>query len=275
MKYLTERSVGHFLSADGTNATSYTPLQGWANTKKYTFFAYYPVGNTAVRLADSANGSDYTGGAPAIKYTMNPASSETFAASMIDVMTATAHKDQYWKSAADNSVTNGEIGFAFTHCLSCLGLNLKNSTGGDITVNSVTFNLTGLQNQSIIIPLDGSAKTYGGPAFDIAHELAVGQGGIAVPSVTTNSDGVEATDKLILIPQATDLTFTLTVGYTRSLDGYGDNATSFTTSALTTALTEGKKHIVSLNFTDSTVEVDGEVSEEGWIEIPDVNSSFK
>ena len=275
MKYLTGHSVGHFLSADGTNTTSYTPLQGWANTKKYTFFAYYPVGNTAVRLADSANGSDYTGGAPAIKYTMNPASSETFAASMIDVMTATAHKDQYWKSAADNSVTNGEIGFAFTHCLSCLGLNLKNSTGGDITVNSVTFNLTGLQNQSIIIPLDGSAKTYGGPAFDIAYELAVGQGGIAVPSVTKDTDGVEATDKLILIPQATDLTFTLTVGYTRSLAGYDDNATSFTTSALTTALTEGKKHIVSLNFTDSTVEVDGEVSEEGWIEIPDVNSSFK
>ncbi len=264
-----------YVSADGTHTTSYTPLQGWANTKKYTFFAYYPVGNTAVRLADSANGSDYTGGAPAIKYTMNPASSETFAASMIDVMTATAHKDQYWKSAADNSVTNGEIGFAFTHCLSCLGLNLKNSTGGDITVNSVTFNLTGLQNQSIIIPLDGSAKTYAGPAFDIAYELAVGQGGIAVPSVTKDSDGVEATDKLILIPQATDLTFTLTVGYTRSLDGYDDNATSFTTSALTTALTEGKKHIVSLNFTDSTVDVDGEVSEEGWIEIPDVNSSFK
>ena len=267
------------VSADGTNATvgvgSYTPLQGWSNSKKYSFFAYYPVGNQYVSLVNLDEESNYNPGIPVIKYTMDPSSSENFTASMWDVMTATAHEDLYWKSVSDKSEStsaNGEVRFSFNHCLSCLGLNLKNSTAGGITVNSVTFHLSGIQYQSITIPLDGSTRTSEGPAVDIDCALQVGDGGIAVPSVSTDSKGVEVPDKLILIPQTSALGFTVTVVYTRTLDSYEPIQTSFTTASVSTALTEGKKHIVSLNFTDSTVDVG--MTSGAWVDIPTVEDTF-
>ena len=256
------------VSADGTSAT-YSPLQGWANTKKYAFFAFYPAGNPAVTLANPTDGSAYTGGVPAIRYTMDPTDLK---ASMVDVMTAPAHIDQYWKSATDNTVSGGEIDFEFTHCLSALGLNLKNSSDCGITVNSVTFHLTGLQYQNITIALDGSAKTSGGSSIDIDCDLAVEEGGITVPSVTSDADGVEVADKLIFIPQDSALGFTVTVGYTRTLDTYETIETSFTTGPLSTALAEGKKHIVNLNFTDSTVDVG--MTSGAWVDIPTVEDTF-
>ena len=279
MKYLTEHSVGHFLSADGTNATvgvgSYSPLQGWSNSKKYSFFAYYPVGNQYVSLVNLDDESNYNPGIPVIKYTMDPSSSEKFTASMWDVMTATAHEDLYWKSVSEkseNTSANGEVRFSLNQCLSCLGLNLKNSTAGVITFKSVTFHLSGIQYQSITIPLDGSTRNSEGPAVDIDCALQVGDGGIAVPSVSTDPKGVEMPDKLILIPQTSDLEFTVTVGYTRTLDSYEPIQTSFTTASVSTALTEGKKHIVSLNFTDSTVDVG--MTSGAWVDIPTVEDTF-
>lgn len=267
------------VSADGTNTTvgvgSYTPLQGWSNSKKYSFFAYFPVGNQYVSLVNLDDESNYNPGIPVIKYTMDPSTGENFTASMWDVMTATAHEDLYWKSVSEkseNTSANGEVRFSFNHCLSCLGLNLKNSTAGGITVNSVTFHLSGIQYQSITIPLDGSTRTSEGPAVDIDCALHVGEGGIAVPSVEANPDGVEVVDKLILIPQTSALKFTVTVGYTRTLDTYESNETSFTTGPLSTALTEAKKHIVYLNFTDSTVDVG--MTTGAWVDIPTVEDTF-
>ena len=279
VKYLTEHSVRYFLSADGTNATvgvgSYTPLQGWSNSKKYSFFAYYPVGNQYVSLVNLDEESNYNPGIPVIKYTMDPSSSENFTASMWDVMTATAHEDLYWKSVSEKSEStsaNGEVRFSFNHCLSCLGLNLKNSTAGGITVNSVTFHLSGIQYQSITIPLDGSTRNSEGPAVDIDCALQVGEGGVAIPSVSNDSDGVELTDKLILIPQTVPLTFTVTVGYTRSLEGYTDNTTSFTTGDLSTSLEGRKKYIVNLKFTDSTVDVGFKSG--AWAERHTIDNTF-
>ena len=267
------------VSADGTNTTvgvgSYTPLQGWSNSKKYSFFAYYPVGNQYVSLVNLGKDSNYNPGVPAIKYTMDLTNGESFTASMVDVMTATAHEDLYWKSVSDKSEStsaNGEVYFSFNHCLSCLGLNLKNSTAGSITVDSVTFHLTGLQYQSITIPLDGSAKTPTGSSTDIDCALQVGEGGVAIPSVSNDSDGVELTDKLILIPQTVPLTFTVTVGYTRSLEGYTDNTTSFTTGDLSTSLEGRKKYIVNLKFTDSTVDVGFKSG--AWAERHTIDNTF-
>ena len=225
-----------------------------------------------VNLDDESN---YNPGIPVIKYTMDPSTGENFTASMWDVLTATAHEDLYWKSVSEkseNTSANGEVRFSFNHCLSCLGLNLKNSTAGGITVNSVTFHLRGIQYQSITIPLDGSTRTSEGPAVDIDCALHVGEGGIAVPSVEANPDGVEVVDKLILIPQTSALKFTVTVGYTRTLDTYESNETSFTTGPLSTALTEAKKHIVYLNFTDSTVDVG--MTTGAWVDIPTVEDTF-
>ena len=273
MKYLTEHSVRYFLSADGTNTTvgvgSYTPLQGWSNSKKYAFFAYFPLDNSTVSLVNT-DGSDYTGGVPAIRYTMDPTSGEAFRTSMEDVMTAPAQIDKFWKSSAEggNNVANGEVNFTFEHRLSSLGLNVKNSTAGGIAVNSVSFNISGLKNQSVIFPLDGGTAVYGNEGIAaIAYSLTIPEGGTAIAT-----SGTEFPDRLILIPQTDPVTLTVTVGYTRTLDGYADNVTSHTTYELSTALTGGKKHIVNLNFKDSTVDV--ELKCGPWAESHTIDNTF-
>lgn len=261
------------VSADGTNTTvgtgSYAPLQGWSNSKKYAFFAYFPLDNSAVSLVNT-DGSDYTGGVPAIRYTMDPTSGETFRTSMEDVMTAPAQIDKFWKSSAEggSNVANGEVNFTFEHRLSSLGLNVKNSTAGGIAVNSVSFNISGLKNQSVIFPLDGGTAVYGNEGIAaIACSLTIPEGGTAI-----TTSGTEFPDRLILIPQTDPVTLTVTVGYTRTLDGYADNVTSHTTYELSTALNEGKKHIVNLNFKDSTVDV--ELKCGPWAESHTIDNTF-
>ena len=261
------------VSADGTNTTvgvgSYTPLQGWSNSKKYAFFAYFPLDNSAVSLVNT-DGSDYTGGVPAIRYTMDPTSGEAFRTSMEDVMTAPGQIDKFWKSSAEggNNVANGEVNFTFEHRLSSLGLNVKNSTAGRIAVNSVSFNISGLKNQSVIFPLDGGTAVYGNEGIAaIACSLTIPEGGTAIAT-----SGTEFPDRLILIPQTDPVTLTVTVGYTRTLDGYADNVTSHTTYELSTALTGGKKHIVNLNFKDSTVDV--ELKCGPWAESHTIDNTF-
>lgn len=261
------------VSVDGTNNSvgtgSYAPLQGWSNSKKYAFFAYFPLDNSTVSLVNT-DGSDYTGGVPAIRYTMDPTSGETFRTSMEDVMTAPAQIDKFWKSSAEggNNVANGEVNFSFEHRLSSLGLNVKNSTAGGITVNSVSFNISGLKNQSVIFPLDGGTAVYGNEGVAaIACSLTIPEGGTAI-----GTSGTEFPDRLILIPQTDPVTLTVTVGYTRTLDGYADNVTSHTTYELSTALNEGKKHIVNLNFKDSTVDVEFKCGP--WAESHTIDNTF-
>ena len=92
-------------------------------------------------------------------------------------------------------------------------------------------------------------------------------------------DGVtkELSDKLIFIPQEEDdLSIEVTINYIReAVNGYAAYSDNFTTQSLTTKLAQGQKHIVNLKFTDSTVEVIAQVSQEGWSKTYDVNSSFK
>lgn len=273
--------------AQGTNVPPgtpyYEPLQGWSNVKQYTFFAFYPMPNDNVTLVNSSDGSKYTGGVPAIKYTMDvpseypaegPADGSAFVASMVDLMTADPMTNLYWKSASDynipngNNSSNGEVNFRFTHRLSCLGLKVKNLTAGGITINSVTFNISGIKNQSVIFPLDGSSPYYGNEQIGY---IACGLGIKEDESDITTTDGLELSNKLIFIPQESDVTFTVTVGYTRSLDGYINNQT-YSTDELSTELTKGQKYLVNLNFKDSTV--DASVTDEAWVVIPKVEDTF-
>ena len=150
MKYLTERSVGHFLSAQGTT-TDYSPLQGWSNNKKYAFFAFYPHDLELVNLDGD---TPYSGGVPAIKYVMDPADLK---GSMVDVMTAGHYEDRYWKSSGDNNIENDEINFSFSHRLSCLGLNIANLSAGTITLESVAFKIGGIKfHQAVFSLTDGA-----------------------------------------------------------------------------------------------------------------------
>ena len=277
---------------DGTTATagtaSYEPLQGWSNSKKYAFFAYYPIENDHVTLVNPSNGSSYTEGVPAIKYTMDapaeyptegPADGSAFVASMVDVMTAIPMTNLYWKSASDynipseNNSSNGEVNFRFTHRLSCLGLNIKNSTAGGITIASVTFKINGLQNQSVILPLDESNNIIcdGQVIGNIACRLAIPENGTAIPQTVAPSKGTELSDRLIFIPQSSEVTITVMVEYARSIDGYTNNLT-YSSDELSTELSEGQKYIVNLNFKDSTVDVS--MTDGAWVVIPEVEDTF-
>ncbi len=263
MKYLTERSVGHFLSADGTTA-EYAPLQGWSNNKKYAFFAFYPHDLELVNLDGD---TPYSDGVPAIKYVMDPADLK---GSMVDVMTAGHYEDRYWKSSGDNNIENDEINFSFSHRLSCLGLDISNLGTGTINLNAIKLTLSDLRYHQMIILLDGTGVTK----TEAASGNAVLSLDLTGEETLTADKTQELTDKLIFIPQETALSFELEIDYTRVATGYNDNRDSFKTS-LSTQLEEGKKYLINIKFTDSTVDVSAQVTESGWVEIPDVNSSFK
>lgn len=267
---------------EGTNASTiaaeYSPLQGWSNTKKYSFFAYYPnsVSNNYVSLVN-LNGTTYTPGAPSIKYTMNPAALK---ASMVDLMTASPHKDL---DGSDSDKTSQDVTFNFSHRLSCLGLKVKNSSGGDIEISNVTFILSGIRYTDITIPLDEGTPTKTAPTDPISSTLSLdlnGDGDTMTLSSTAN-DGEELTDKLIFIPQPDDdISIQVKIVYKRLASGGYDEYDEFVTltlpgadNHLTTALTEGKKHIVTVNFTNSTVNVSGAVPEP-WKEKYTIKDTF-
>ena len=270
------------LECAGEGIASYAPLQGWSNSKKYAFFAYYPMDHQAVTLVN-LNGTPYTAGVPAIKYTMNQSDLK---ASMVDVMTAPAlplapppapqYTDLFWKSATDNN-TNGEITFSFDHRLSSLGLKVKNSSDGSIMINSVEFIVSGIGYSAIVIPLDGSSVQKTAASLSATLPLTLGEGEEGL----TPSQEIEIADKLIFIPQTTALSVRVRIGYTRvaptgsDYKGYTDTITlPGSGSPLTTTLTEGTRHLVHLNFTDSEVEIKPGFAEYDWVDIPDVEDTF-
>ena len=252
------------LTCNGDGSSSYTPLQGWSNISRYAFFAYYPLGKENVTLVNT-DGSEYTGGTPAIKYTMTSAIIRT---DMADVMIAPAHTDKYWHSASETNLTGNDIKLSFQHCLSSLGLHIKNSTSGSVTLNSAKIKVDDLMHQDVIIPLDGSARTFGSPISGAKTYTMT----VQPTESTLTSIGMVLTDKMILIPQTEDATITVTLEYTRSADGYTTYEGSFTTADLKTALNEGRKHLVYLNFTDSNVEV--RQGSGAWVELPEVGNTF-
>lgn len=256
------------VTCDANGYGTYSPLQGWSNSKEYTFFAFYPMPNNYVSLVN-LDGTAYTAGVPAIKYSLDITGAAAFKASMFDVMTAPHHEDKYWRSATDNNITNDEVTMSFEHRLSSLGVNVKNSSEGAIQIQSIYLDIADVQYQQIVLPLDGSPATASGNAFDI-DQVPVGE----AISLATGST-TELTDKVILIPQSSEISIELIVVYKRQ---FGNSAPSglitFGPFSLTTVLTAGNKHMISLNFKDDTVEVESEVSAEGWIDMPDVEDTF-
>ena len=251
-------------SSDGS--ASYAPIQGWSNTNKYAFFAYYPIANDNVTLVN-LDGTPYTKGTPAIKYTMNTNSLQS---SMVDVMTASAQTDKYWVSSTDNNIT-GDVSFQFAHRLSCLGLNVKNSSAGEITLKSLTLVVDGLKYTSAIIPLDNhSDETYSGSAISYAGFYL----NIKDSEKTVTENGTEISDKLIFIPQSENISIVrLSITFQRK---YGENVkpeeTFTTSSSITTTLTKGKKHILYVNFADSNTYV--MIKSGNWDDGPNVNHEF-
>ena len=258
-------------SSDGSS--TYTPLQGWSNLSKYAFFAYYPIDKDNVTLVNT-DGSEYTGGTPAIKYTMTSGVIQDDMADVMigydadDVREAPAHTDKYWHSGSDNNV-NGDIKFSFKHCLASLGLHMKNSTSGSVTLKSAKIQVKDLKHQDIIIPLDGSAPTPSASPISGTRTCIVS---VDDAEKTLTSTGVELADKLIFIPQNQNAKVTVTVEYTRYADGYTQLDGSFTTAELNTDLIQGKKSLVYLNFTDSNVEV--KQGSGAWVEVPEVGNTF-
>ena len=253
---------------------SYTPLQGWSNTRKYTFFAFYPIGNENVDLV-STDGSEYKGGVPAIKYSLN---TEDLQGSMVDVMVSEPCKDLYYNSSEDNNLQESEVKLKFNHILSALGVNFTKATENTITINGVSMTISGIQYQTYIYPLyplDGVKPTPGGSTMDEKSFV------LSIPEeeeedgviVSSESAGTEIADKLIFIPQSGNATISLTINYTRSAGGVSfDDEKSFT--GIKTAFVAGKKHLIQLKFTDSTVEVKSDVTSGAWTDVEDVNNTF-
>lgn len=269
--------VEELVCSKGGSAT-YSPLQGWSNTKKYAFFAFYPFtgaagssGSTNPRYEGLVNFGDATNKQykPAIKYTLDL---NNLKASMVDVMTASSGQDLVGPSSE-------EVTFSLQHRLSCLGISMKNSTSGyTIEVKKVTVKIAGIQYTEAILALDPDpdleepthqyvAATVPEQTFelDLPADLSVGGG----------NTGVELSDKLIFIPQEQDLTATITITYTRKdPNGVYSDITyeNVELTPTTTTLVEGVKHLIYLNFKDSEVTVTGTTSG-AWVKI-DVDNTF-
>ena len=94
---------------------------------------------------------------------------------------------------------------------------------------------------------------------------------------STANDGKELTDKLIFIPQPDDdISIQVKIVYKRlasgGYDGYNEFIT-LTLPELKSKLFEGKKHVVMLNFTNSTVTVTG-VASGIWTNTYEVEDEF-
>ena len=251
-------------SADGS--ASYAPLQGWLSSTKYTFFAYYPYTNQNVSLVN-LDGTPYTGGVPAIKYTMNAIA---LSSSMVDVMTAPAQADKYWNSASDNNVNNSDVRFQFTHRLSSLGLNVKNSTAGNITITNVIMVIDGIKYTSAVIPLNDAAEQYTGPQSSLLQGFALA---LTAEERSVVPTGKEVADKLIFIPQTDNISITLTINYQRQYGESNPTDDSFTTTTpLTTSLLKRIKNIIYVNFMDSNTYV--MIRSNDWDDGPNVNHEF-
>ena len=245
---------------------SYSPLQGWSNSKKYAFFAFYPTPDENVTLVNlDEENTPYSGGVPAIKYT-NP----TFdVEKMKDVMTANCYTDLFWKSSTEggNNIPSGEVNFKFDHKLSCLEVRVKESSAASINITDFTLTLSGVQYEGIIIPLNGDnnklitsqSATHSISLPLISREISLG------PEFQNIGD-------LLLIPQDDNISISLNVDYSRK---YGDNTpvnANFTTSTpFTTTLIKGTKHFLQLDFGDKNVYV--MQSSSGWDE-KDVKHEF-
>lgn len=260
------------VSINSNGLCSYEPLQGWSNTKKYTFFAYYPDAN----LQTDNNGSPLlTDGSPSIVHEMDCTSATTLKESMLDVMTATCHKDLYGYSSIGTSPVTGDINFNFNHRLSSLGVKVRKTSSCDIILNSITLKVSGIKYDKIIIPLD-EAKTpeRTSPATAIAtQEFSLTLMDNEKSGAVTNN-GNELSDKLIFIPQSENISIQAIVNYTRTAPGYIQDITSeVTLPTLTTALVENNKHLIQINFSDSTVSVSS-IANSGWVDVEDVYDTF-
>lgn len=256
------------VTCDDQGYGSYAPLQGWSNTKKYAFFAYYPIANQQVTLVNPTTGSDYAGGVPAIRYAMNPTNLQ---GSMVDVMTAVPHYDLQGNTG---SASNQQVLFSFSHCLSSLGLSLENSSSAPVELFGVKVTVNGIQHQQLMIPLDGTATT----ATSAAAPMSLTDAALALfqTEKVLYADGrLELSDKLIFIPQDADITVKVQLTYRRKFEnGTTGQMESKISPELSTKLSQGKKHLIHINFKESTVEVKPVVDEQGWVEQPEVEDTF-
>ena len=279
----------------GTNGIAdgeYAPLQGWSNHHRYTFFAYYPIDKNSVELVN-LDGNSYTGGVPAIKYTMSNDDNTTsdvneMHESMVDVMVAehidpltneNINEDLYWKSTTDNNINNGDITFSFGHRLSCLGVKIKNTSSTQIELASLTLSVSNILYDQIIIPLDGSASSREEAETPMSATISLDFSD-SETTISTSAEQ-EIVDKLIFIPQTQNISVRITsLSYRREGD-YIDTTISAPASDyngnvqyLTTPLAEGTKNLIHINFKDSYVDVSGVINSEGWVTIPDVEDTF-
>ena len=241
------------VTCDENGYGSYAPLQGWSSSKKYTFFAYYP---SSLPLVNEDGSTPYTGGLPAIRYELNDDSLRESA--MADVMVASPHVDLYQGS---------NVALSFNHCLSALGVKVNNLSEADVTIESVTWLISGIKYKDAVIKLDGTPLVPG-TAFASEMSSIAFVDSFTVPTMAVDKNYPEA---VILIPQNDNLTLTLNVEYTREATGQEGEINS---STLTTQLKTGKMHFVHLIFTDTKVEIKEDISEGKWANTHDVPSTF-
>jgi hypothetical protein len=260
------------VECDEAGYGTYSPLQGWSNALNYTFFAYYPMEGVTLFSVKDEDYVPYTGGSPYIYYALNTTTDAELKNSMVDLMTATnANEDLTYSHA---SVSDGNVSFSFGHRLSSVGVSVRNSTSGTITLTGITLTVSGIENESIIIPLDGGDVETSSLSNSDTYSPSLSLD-VPTDAFLKSSTADELDDKLIFIPQESGLSIDLTVNYIRTVEGYVSETFSNTINDVAIAsLDEGYKYIIPLNFSETTVEVTGTITGGNWGTTHTVNGSF-
>lgn len=226
------------------NSTShtYTPLKQWENSSKYTFFGYYPWGQTIVSTA----------GTPYINYTQswNPTQ-------MNDVMTGMT-------SDIDNS-GNGVVGMSFHHRLCCLNIEARNLNDATEQIYDLKVTITSPMYASAQIPLDHSLAITPGTAnnsskvFQVIPNDATQK--VSIPKYTGEATDLSGSNNILFIPQQQSVMGNLqgTISFKDKNGNSRPNSTQldidnckFDSSKNFEA---GKKYTLVINFSDEAISI--------------------
>lgn len=259
-------------------------LQPWDLTKKYSFFAYYPVAsNISISSKTNVNMPTVTYNLPIVG---NANNAEVNPDDLQDLMTA---------YAIDKTAGDGTVGFTFQHRLFCIEVLAQNfnttntivNTDGisteidaDESISNLKFTIDNLAYKGLTVPMmkgDSNPVKVANDLGAVDFRLLSSNESVKIPSHDENAGAVSLSgDNIVmLVPQDAsgtnpELTGRLTFDLTNSL-GTTETITREFTSDLN--FQEGKKYTIVISFTGKTIVI--ALAESGAWEPYSVNYEFE
>lgn len=264
-------------------------LKPWDLTKKYSFFAYYPMANNLNGVSISAQTAVNM---PAVTYALplkSQSEGEVDPDALIDLMTA---------YAIDKTAGDGTVGFTFQHRLFCIEVlaqnfnttnTITNADGtttdidADETISNLKLTIDNLAYKGVTVPMmkgDSAPVKVASDKGAVDFRLLSESESVKIPSHDESEgavslSGVGGDKVMMLVPQDAsgnnqELTGRLSFDLTNSV-GTKETVTREFTSDIN--FQEGKKYTIVVSFTGKTIVI--ALAESGAWEPYSVNYEFE